>query len=350
MLAMLQRSPSVARRPRVLYVTSRRASFIQLDRDLLVERYEVREHHQPGRLANPLAVLAAVRASDVVVGWWASWHTLLPFAFAWLLRRQSLLIVGGFDIACERDIGYGYQVGGVARWASRWIMRRASALMTNSEFSREEFARNTGLPGSRVTVVHHGVPDVFADDGARGQRSDPPLILTVGNVDAANLERKGLRLFVETATLVPEARFLLVGRVLDAAGEALRSAAPENASLSGWIADDELRRHYREASVYLQPSRHEGFGVSVAEAMLAQCVAVVTRAGALPEVVGDTGVVLADARPATVAAGIRRGLELAEAGAGARAREHVLAKFPVQRRREGLWRLVDALLEREPAG
>jgi len=333
-----------SRRARLLYVTSRRAGFIRLDGELLGERYELAELHQPGRFANPFPVLAAVRASDVVVGWWASWHTFLPFTFAWLLRRPSLLIVGGFDIAREPEIGYGYQVGGARKWLSRWIMRRASALMTNSDYSRGELERNTAIPASRVSVVHHGVPDFFGEDAS--SPGDPPVALSVGNVDAANLERKGLRAFVEAAALVPEARFVLAGRVLDAAGEALRDRAPANATLTGWVEDDALLRLYREASVYVQPSRHEGFGVSVAEAMLAGCVPVTTRAGALPEVVGETGVLLDDARPETVADGVRRAIRLVADGAGTGARERVLAEFPVQARREGLWRLVDGLLGR----
>ena len=49
----------------------------------------------------------------MVVGWWASWHTFLPITLAWLLRKPSLLIVGGFDTAAEPEYGYGYQLGGL---------------------------------------------------------------------------------------------------------------------------------------------------------------------------------------------------------------------------------------------
>jgi glycosyltransferase involved in cell wall biosynthesis len=94
--------------------------------------------------------------------------------------------------------------------------------------------------------------------------------------------------------------------------------------------------------VYVQPSHHEGFGLSVAEAMLAGCVPVVTAAAALPEVVGDAGVQVASDRPDEVAAGVRRALE-AGPDAGARARERVLREFPVEMRRRGLYEAVEEL-------
>ena len=114
-------------RKRVLYVHSRKASFVAIDRDILAERYEVEDLYQPGRLPNPVKVIGGVLRADVVFGWFASWHTFFPVTLAWLLRKPSVMIVGGFDTANMPDIGYGYQQGGLRRWASRWIMRRATA-------------------------------------------------------------------------------------------------------------------------------------------------------------------------------------------------------------------------------
>lgn len=51
---------------------------------------------------------------------------------------------------------------------------------------------------------------------------------------------------------------------------------------------------YRETKVYLQLSRHEGFGISVAESMWHGCTPVVSHSGSLPEIVCDTGVILPD--------------------------------------------------------
>jgi glycosyltransferase involved in cell wall biosynthesis len=72
-------------------------------------------------------------------------------------------------------------------------------------------------------------------------------------------------------------------------------------------------------------------------------VPVVTDAGALPEVVGETGVVIAAPEPDLVADGVRRALELGPQ-AGERARERILEHFPYEVRRDGICHEVDAAL------
>lgn len=326
---------------RILYVHPRKASFIEIDRALLAERWEVVDWYQPGRWANPLKVATALRRCDAVVGWWASWHTFWPFTLAPVLGTPSLLIVGGFDIADEPEIGYGYQQGGARKRLSRWIIRRATRLMTNSEYSRGEFLRNVGTPRQPLDVVHHGVPDPFGSlrDGPRER-----LAVTVGMVDTANLERKGLRVFVEAAALVPDVEFVVVGKWIDEAADRLAALAGPNVRLAGFVSDEELHDLYARAAVYVQASQHEGFGVSVAEAMLGGCVPVATRRGALPEVVGDAGILLESREAPAVADGIRAALALGP-GAPGRARNRVLSEFPVQVRRHGLHREIDRLLD-----
>jgi glycosyltransferase involved in cell wall biosynthesis len=189
--------------------------------------------------------------------------------------------------------------------------------------------------------MHHGVPDPF---GGLPEKPAEPLALTVGNVDRPNLERKGLGAFAAAAAELPDVEFVLAGRFVDDAREELRAHAPANLRLTGWVEDDELLDLYRRAAVYVQASRHEGFGVSVAEAMLAGAVPVVTRAGALPEVVGDIGVQIdVPAEPRAVAGAIGQALERAP-DTGAAARERVLREFSVDARAAALHDLVERAL------
>lgn len=324
---------------RLLFVKSRKASFIELDQRLLEQRYDVHEIYQPGHFTDPRVVVREVLAADVIVGWWASWHTFLPFTLAWLLRKPSLLIVGGFDTAAEPEFGYGYQLGGVRAHLSRLIMRSARTLMTNSEYSREEIRRNVGIPPEQVRVVYHGVPDIHVPGG--DPSPDRAVALTVGNVDRTNLDRKGIRVFVQAAAHVPEVDFVVAGKIVGDAGAELERIATSNVRVTGWLEDDELESLLGQGRVYVQASKHEGFGVSVAEAMLARCVPVVTRAGALPEVVGDTGILLDEDSPEAVALGVREALHLQ---LGEAARRRVLERFSVEQRRDGLFALLEELL------
>jgi glycosyltransferase involved in cell wall biosynthesis len=327
---------------RILYVYSRRASFVDIDLALLRERWDVREWAQPGRYANPLAVARAVAGTDVVFGWFASWHTLLPFAFAGAFRKPSVLVTGGFDTANVPEIGYGYQQGGATKRLAGSIIRSATVLVTNSEYSRNEVVRNVGVDAANVRVVHHGVPDPF---GELPEAEREPIALTVANVAWLTFERKGLRPFVQAARHAPDVRFVLVGAWMDGAVNLLRELGGDNVEYTGRVTDAELVEHYRRASVYVQASRHEGFGMSVAESMLGGCTPVVTRAGALPEVVGDVGVTLDHADPEAIADAVRASLDAGRDDRN-RARRRVLDNFTVDARRAGLYAAVESAVSR----
>lgn len=320
---------------RILFVFSRPSSFIAIDQAVLEQRWRVTPWRQQGPLFNLPRLVREVARSDLVFGWFASWHTFVPVVLARLMRKPSVVVIGGFDTARMPEIGYGLQQRGIMRRVSRWVMRHATRLVTNSYYSREEAAANAGVDPGRVTVVYHGVPDPFGELPA-GSRER--VALTVGIVDRPNVERKGLRLFVEAAAHLPDVTFVLAGRWDDASADELRAQATPNVTLTGWVEQEVLNRHMREAAVYVQASAHEGFGMSVAEAMLAGCIPVTTRAGALPEVVDETGVQV-DADPRQLAAGVEQALAMGDA-ARARARQRVLEHFGLEVRERGLQQVV----------
>ena len=325
---------------RILFAHSRKASFVAIDREALAERYHVEDWYQPGRIPNVLKLIPAVLRADLVFGWFANWHTFLPVTLAWLLRKPSVMVIGGFDTASMPDIGYGHQRGGLRRLASRWIMKRAGRLITNSAYSLSEIERNTPIPPERVTVIHHGVPDPSPKlrDDARER-----MALTVGAIEHGTLDQKGQRQFVQAGALLPDVRFVFVGKPLDDAIDSLREIATDNVEFTGWLSDEELAERYRRASVYVQASRHEGFGLAVAEAMLAGCIPVVVDVTAMPEVVGDAGVLVPTQRPEDVADGVRRALDM-PVEAHARARDRILRQFPLERRRERVLAVVGEAL------
>ena len=330
-------SPPAAR---ILFVYSRESSFVGIDRNVLSERWTVRDWRQQGPLVNLVALVRAVIASDLVFGWFASWHTFWPVTLAWLFRRPSVLVIGGYDTANLPEVPYGIQGRPVMGRVSRWVMRRATRLLANSEYSRAEAQRNAGVDAARVTVVHHGVPDPFGELPA-GERER--MALTVGIVDRRNVDRKGLGPFVRAARLLPDVRFVIAGRWDDAAADELRASASDNVTLTGWVEDEVLNRYYRSASVYVQASAHEGFGLSVAEGMLAGCIPVTTRAGALPEVVGEVGIQVDGQDSDALADAIARALEEGPDQRAA-ARERVLRCFPLELRRAGIQGLVEDAL------
>jgi len=103
----------------------------------------------------------------------------------------------------------------------------------------------------------------------------------------------------------------------------------------------------RRCKVYVQPSRFEGFGFSMLEAMSCGAAVLVRPTGAIPEVVGDAGL-LVDAGVKALEDGL---YELLDNGAlrselGRRARQRAEMLFPYERRKRELAALVDGILPR----
>lgn len=325
---------------KILFVHNGPTRFVRLDLEELRERYEVTECYLRSRWINAVSMWQQVRTHDLIFGWFASWHTFLPLLFARLSGKPSLLVIGGYDLANMPEIGYGHQRGGVKKWVSRCTIHLANSLVTNSYYSRNEAARNALVSEEEVHTVYHGVTDPF--------RSLPPgsrarIALTVGNVDRANLRRKGHEPFVRAAALMPEVNFVMAGAWKDDAIEYLRSIATPNVTFTGWLSNDDLCDYYRKAAVYIQASLHEGFGLSVAEAMLAGCIPVVTTAGALPEVAGEFGVSIAEPEPAMIAKAIEKALAYSDESRML-IRQSILDRFPMKHRGQALDQLIAALL------
>jgi len=325
---------------KILFIHNHPTQFVRLDLAELQKRYQVTEYYLASRWVNLAAMWRQVKSHDLVFGWFASWHTLVPIEFARLLHKPSVLVIGGYDVANIPEIGYGHQRGGMKRWVSRRTMRSASCLITNSDYSQEEAVRNAGLAKEQVSAVYHGVPDPF---GALPHGPRARMALTVGNVDRSNLQRKGHEVFVRTAALMPDVEFVLAGAAKDDTSDYLRALATPNVTLTGRLSDEALNDCYRRASVYVQVSRHEGFGLSVAEAMQAGCVPVVTRVGALPEVTGDSGIFVDAPEPRLIAQGIEKGLTYSHE-ARASIRKRILDRFPMEKRGQLLEQLIRPLM------
>lgn len=323
---------------KLLFIHNGRTRFVRIDHDLLKHHFNVTEVYLRSPRFNPSTILRLVKQNDIVLGWFASWHTLLPVLLARRLGKPTVLIVGGYDTANVPQANYGSQRGGWRRWIASRAMRQASHLITNSYSAQQETMSNVGIPAQKITVIYHGVPAI--PPGSFEQRA--PIILTVGNVWRENLLRKGLLPFVESAKYLPNLEFVLVGKWQDDSIEILRGIAPANVRFTGFIADDELTHLYQTASVYVQASLHEGFGMSVAEAVLGGCVPIVTSVGSLPEVVGNFGL-FTDQKPDNIAQVIEKGL-LIDSEKRLGARNRILSEFNLKQREENLCNVLNVML------
>ena len=109
-----------------------------------------------------------------------------------------------------------------------------------------------------------------------------------------------------------ELRLVLVGPDKGAEAEARRAVTRlglnGRVEFVGHVPKTELAELYRGARCLVLPSRHEGFGLPVLEAMASGTPVVATSAGAIPEVAGDAAVLVEPSDPVALAGGIERAL------------------------------------------
>lgn len=321
---------------RILFIHNALTEFVGLDLEELRKKFVVTERFENSRAINPLVLWRQVKAHDLVFGWFASWHTLLPVQFAKLAGKPAVVVVGGYDVANMPEIGYGHQRGGFKRTASRWTVHTATCVVSTSDYSHAEVGRHLGLTNGQTRRIYLGVPDKF---GVLPTSVRNRTALTVGNVNRSNLTRKGHEAFVRSAALLPDVKFVLAGDWQDDAIDFLRGIASSNVEFTGRVSERALIDYYRASSVYVQASLHEGFGMSVAEAMLGGCIPVVTRAGALPEVTGESAVFIESTRPTAIAEAIARALSSSDYDRQA-CRERILKYFPLEQRGRNLEQIV----------
>ncbi|WP_187433080.1 glycosyltransferase family 4 protein [Natronococcus pandeyae] len=172
---------------------------------------------------------------------------------------------------------------GLHHRTNRWMLERADAIAAYSESVAREIGRY--VDSTDLHVVHLAVDDRFCP--------------TTSNTDTWTRDDQ----FVFHASLAskrknPEAIVAVAERLDEQfviAGTGWEEIVPErlrrrSVDALGYVSDDRLAELYRQATVFYFPTRHEGFGLPVLEAMASGTAVVTTTAYSVPEVVGDAAI------------------------------------------------------------
>jgi glycosyltransferase involved in cell wall biosynthesis len=169
------------------------------------------------------------------------------------------------------------------------VARKARLILTPSESSKRDVARDFGVDPARMQVIPLGVDDCFVPPT---KPRVPGRIVAMASADAP---MKGIATLLEAfAKLLTERdlELLLVTRptpggrteqLIDELG------IGDRVRFVNGISDEELVEVMGSAEVACVPSLYEGFSLPTAELMACETPLVVSRAGAIPEVVGPDG-------------------------------------------------------------
>jgi glycosyltransferase involved in cell wall biosynthesis len=155
--------------------------------------------------------------------------------------------------------------------------RRADHVIAVSERTREDVIRHYGISPEKVTAIQHGVDPAFTP-GEPNARAG--YVLFVGAIH----ERKNPLAAADAAESVG-LPLVVVGPSM--AEGLTRALLARGAELRGYVDAQALVELYRGAAALVLPSRHEGFGLPVLEAMACGTPVVISSDQALREVVGD---------------------------------------------------------------
>lgn len=224
----------------------------------------------------------------------------------------------------------------VRRWYSfltmqEKVVRKLDHLITVSRCSQQDIAEHFTLKGD-ITVISNGIDtDMFRP--MPHIRRVPQRLITTASSDQP---LKGLRfLILALQTLVkdwPDIELRVIGKLdKQSANLALihQLNLGQHISFVSGISSEALVEEYNRASIAVCPSLYEGFGLPAGEAMACELPVVTTDGGALPEVVGDAGIVVPAGDPAALAGAIQRLLLNPKQAdyLGQKGRERILANF-----------------------
>jgi glycosyltransferase involved in cell wall biosynthesis len=183
-------------------------------------------------------------------------------------------------------------------------VRRADAIITISQFSKQGIAETFGIPEERIRVIYHGVSEEFTPEPGPTDATilqkmgvNRPYILFVGTLQPS----KNVGRLLEAFAILKEdqkigQRLVVVGErgwMYDGILKRYEELRLRDEVLfAGYVPNRDLPALYRGADLFVLPSVFESFGIPVLEAMACGTPVVASRACALPEITGGAGLLV----------------------------------------------------------
>lgn len=182
-------------------------------------------------------------------------------------------------------------------------LKMSDKIITVSNFSKKELLQYThSIYKDKIEVIYNGISDKKSDENNKNVSVNPyPYILYVGNIKPhKNLENalEAYALFLKKhSEIMNKPLFKIVGKrdgFINGSQDRLKKILDNNPVLNefvvftGFVSDIELNKLYSEALAFIFPSKYEGFGLPLLEAMRANCPVLASNIPSVKEICGDS--------------------------------------------------------------
>ena len=287
--------------------------------------------------------------AEAIICMFAGYHSLLPALFGRIAGIPVVIMPGGADSNTLDEVGYGNYRKPLMAWATRRSLHMARAIapvherLVNTINDYVDPPRPQGFayycPHLKVPIVpiHNGYDTRLFQD--LGTERPPASFLTLATRldNPVRTAIKGVDLVIEAARAMPHCKFTLLG----ASGEI--KDIPPNCTVLPHVPNAQLVQHYNRHTFYLQLSMTEGFPNALAEAMLCGCIPITSTVGAMPDMVGDAGYLLAKREVIQLIALLNTSLSQPTEPLRKMARNQIASRFTLEARQTALFKLMEGL-------
>ena len=321
---------------KILFISAFETPFIRDDLTILEKSFEVRKQIGHG-VSAILKIIIGAFSADLLFCWFASVYASIGVAIGKIFGTESIIVVGGVDVAKEKDLGYGIWLSPWRSVLVRYALRHADRVLVVDPSLRTDAINLAGYDGWNIQYIPTGYDSFFW----KSVGDKEPVVLTVAVAnDVSRFKIKGIDILIEAARRLPQTTFVVIGVNLDLA---LRLRPPLNIHFHSLMSRVELLPFYRQAKIYCQPSRREGLPNTLCEAMLCECIPIATDVGGNRTAVGDAGLLIPSGDVNALCSAIGEAMRF-PAGLGAKARARVVSLFPREKREMELNRIIMELL------
>jgi glycosyltransferase involved in cell wall biosynthesis len=291
----------------ILYTFPVRTAFIDRDLEMIRPMAEIKPlefTQSPAKLPfffilQFFQLLWFLPKTNQYLCFFGGYHSVLPVWFGKMFGKKCTIQAGGTDCINMPEIGYGNFRKKWLRLATVYSFKNCSLILPVAEaLVKQDYSYDPQINSKQgllnlipdlktpIQVIPNGFDTDFWRDLGKTRKPISFISVATGTSNPSRAIVKGYDLIEQLAALHPDWTFSLVG-------DPNYFSSNPNVQVLGKMKATELLELYNSHQFYLQLSTSEGFPNALGEAMACGCIPIGSAVGAIPEIIGDSGIILA---------------------------------------------------------